>query len=184
MTELGVTRRRVLRYGLGAAGVVVLPEVAQALWPGRGSSSALAATDQQHELRQPQVLKSHNGRLKLKLVCVPGVVHMGAPKPVRTYTYNGIVPGYTWELKGGDELLVDLRNHLPKIPHQPPMEMDRPHEWTTTNLHTHGLHVSPSGNADNVFRTIPPGERRGSRSRFQTIIPPASTGITRTITAR
>jgi diguanylate cyclase (GGDEF)-like protein/PAS domain S-box-containing protein len=39
------------------------------------------------------------------------------------------------------------------------MPMTRPHEWTTTNLHTHGLHVSPSGKADNVFRTIPPGER-------------------------
>ena len=163
MTERGFTRRRVLRYGLGAAGAAVLPEVAQALWPGGGSSAALAATGQRHELRQPQVLKSHNGRLKLKLVCVPGVVHMGAPKPVRTYTYNGIVPGYTWELKAGDELFVDLRNHLPKIPHQPPMEMDRPHEWTTTNLHTHGLHVSPSGNADNIFLKIPPGERQRYR---------------------
>jgi FtsP/CotA-like multicopper oxidase with cupredoxin domain len=36
--------------------------------------------------------------------------------------------------------------------------MTRPHEWTTTNLHTHGLHVSPEGNADNVFVSIAPGE--------------------------
>ena len=38
--------------------------------------------------------------------------------------------------------------------------MDRPHEWTTTNLHTHGLHVSPGGNSDNVFLTVAPGEAR------------------------
>ena len=29
----------------------------------------------------------------------------------------------------------------------------------TTNLHTHGLHVSPEGNGDNVFRMVEPGER-------------------------
>ena len=179
-----LTRRRMLQYGLGAAGAAVVPDLAQALWPGGGSSIALADTETQHELRQPHVLRSHHGRLKLKLICVPGVVHMGAPKPVRTYTYNGVVPGYTWELKAGDELLVDLRNHLPKLPHQPPMTMDRPHEWTTTNLHTHGLHVSPSGNADNIFLQIPPGHRQHYRIHDPRGPPGrASTGITRTITA-
>src|SRR5258708_39789220 len=34
---------------------------------------------------------------------------------------------------------------------------DEPHELYITNLHTHGLHVSPAGNSDNVFREIPPG---------------------------
>src|SRR5690606_13518743 len=32
------------------------------------------------------------------------------------------------------------------------------HDWSTTNLHTHGLHVSPVGNSDNVFLSILPGE--------------------------
>jgi FtsP/CotA-like multicopper oxidase with cupredoxin domain len=60
-------------------------------------------------------------------------------------------------------LTVDLVNHLPHLPpHHAAggMEMTRPHDWTTTNLHTHGLHVSPSGIADNIFRTIPPGSRK------------------------
>ena len=35
--------------------------------------------------------------------------------------------------------------------------MTRPHEWTTTNVHTHGLHVSPVGNGDNPFVTVEPG---------------------------
>ena len=72
---------------------------------------------------------------------------------------DGVVPGHTWELRGGDVLTVDLRNRLPELPHRPMMQMDRPHEWTTTNLHTHGLHVSPSGNGDNVFLEIAPGDR-------------------------
>jgi len=84
---------------------------------------------------------------------------MGAPQLVRTYTYDGVVPGYTWELRPGDLLQVDLVNQLPPLP-DAPMTMDRPHRWTTTNLHTHGLHVSPSGIADNVFLELPPGERQ------------------------
>src|SRR5262249_7142561 len=32
----------------------------------------------------------------------------------------------------------------------------RPHSFNTTNLHTHGLHVSPVGNSDNVLLAIPP----------------------------
>ena len=31
-----------------------------------------------------------------------------------------------------------------------------PAQFNVTNLHTHGLHVSPSGNSDNVFLNIPP----------------------------
>ena len=108
---------------------------------------------------------------------------MGAPKPVRTYTYDGVVPGYTWELRGGDVLTVDLRNRLPELPHRPKMQMDRPHDWTTTNLHTHGLHVSPRGRADNVFLEIAPGDRFHYESRFQRTTPPGSSGTTRTTTA-
>jgi FtsP/CotA-like multicopper oxidase with cupredoxin domain/peroxiredoxin len=32
------------------------------------------------------------------------------------------------------------------------------HGLRTTNLHTHGLHVSPAGNGDNIFRQIEPGD--------------------------
>src|SRR5436305_3265287 len=159
-----LTRRRVIRYGAGAAAALVTPELLRTPW---ATGSAGAAAKAHHELRHPTILKSHHGTLRVRLTCRPGVVDMGAPKPVTTYTYDGIVPGYTWELRGGDLLRVDLRNHLPKLPPQPPMTMDRPHAWTTTNLHTHGLHVSPSGNADNVFLAIAPGEQH----RFEISIP-------------
>jgi FtsP/CotA-like multicopper oxidase with cupredoxin domain len=107
------------------------------------------------------VLKSAHGELAVTLTARPGVVHMGAPRPVKTYTYDNVVPGYTWEVNPGDTLKVDLVNRLPVCPgtmcegsiHM----MTRPHQWTWTNLHTHGLHVSPAGNADNVFLDVAPG---------------------------
>ena len=57
-------------------------------------------------------------------------------------TYNGTTPGPTLRVRPGDRLRVTLRNRL-----------DSP-----TNLHVHGLHVSPSANSDNVFVMINPGE--------------------------
>ena len=57
-------------------------------------------------------------------------------------TYNGISPGPTLRARPGDVINVTLRN-----------ELDEP-----TNLHTHGLHVSPEGTSDNVFIMIEPGQ--------------------------
>jgi len=57
--------------------------------------------------------------------------------------------------------LVRLRliNDLP--PNRDPVLLagNLPHHFNTTNLHFHGLHVSPSGMADNIFRKIEPGQR-------------------------
>ena len=67
-------------------------------------------------------------------------------------------PGPTMRLQPGDTLRVRLVNDLP--PNQDPMPatMNLPHHFNTTNVHTHGLHVSPSGDADNIFRAMEPGQ--------------------------
>ena len=57
-------------------------------------------------------------------------------------TYNGSFPGPTLVAKPGELIQVTLKNST----NQP------------TNLHTHGPHLSPSGNSDNPFIMIPPGE--------------------------
>jgi FtsP/CotA-like multicopper oxidase with cupredoxin domain len=108
---------------------------------------------------QPRVLKSTNGVLATTLTAMPAVVDMGASKPVTTYTFDGVVPGHTWEVRPGDVLRFDLVNDLPVLStdHANHVDMTRPHQWTTTNIHTHGLHVSPEGNSDNVFLEVPPG---------------------------
>jgi FtsP/CotA-like multicopper oxidase with cupredoxin domain len=107
----------------------------------------------------PRVLSAAGGELRVTLTARAALVDLGAPQLIRTYAYDNAIPGRTWEIRGGDTLRVHLRNRLPAAAGRP-ARPDRPHAWTTTNLHTHGLHVSPAGHADNVFLEIPPGEEQ------------------------
>ncbi|MEO1300449.1 MAG: multicopper oxidase family protein, partial [Cyanobacteria bacterium J06636_16] len=63
-------------------------------------------------------------------------------KTASLLTYNGQVPGPCLEAKAGDTVRILFENQL----EQP------------TNLHFHGLHIPPTGNADNVFLVVPSGE--------------------------
>jgi FtsP/CotA-like multicopper oxidase with cupredoxin domain len=58
--------------------------------------------------------------------------------------YNGKLPGPFLVTEPGDTLKIKLENDLDQ----------------DTNLHTHGLHVSPLGAGDNVLVTLKPGETR------------------------
>lgn len=89
----------------------------------------------------PEVLTSTDGVLDVTLSAAAGS-HQVAGRNATTFAYNGTVPGPTLRLRPGDRLRVRLVNDLPQA----------------TNLHTHGLLVSPEGNADNVFIHIDPGE--------------------------
>ncbi|MFG2907301.1 multicopper oxidase family protein [Kitasatospora sp. NPDC048286] len=80
---------------------------------------------------------------------------------VTTRTYNGTIPGPTLRVRGGDTLWLAQINGLPPNPPEPSSPSrhgghNRPHRPNSFNLHTHGLHVSPSGNADNILREFPP----------------------------
>lgn len=72
-------------------------------------------------------------------------------------TYDGKSPGPTLRVKPGDKLKIKLVNDLP--PNRSPMPMNPaiPHQFNRTNFHSHGLHVSPGGIADNVMRSMEPG---------------------------
>jgi len=85
---------------------------------------------------------------------------------VKLRTYNGCSQGPVVNVRPGNKLKVDLRNTLPAT--EPTFdcpdddgltEHHRPHCFNTVNLHTHGLHVSPSGKSDNVLISIHPGQR-------------------------
>ena len=73
--------------------------------------------------------------------------------------YEGGIPGPTLRVQPGDTLRIRLHNDLPPNSDPVPLYADLPHHFNTTNVHTHGLHVSPAGIADNVFRAMEPGER-------------------------
>lgn len=90
-------------------------------------------------LSQPEVRTSAGGVLQTRLRVAEGEVRMGG-STVKATTYEGSYPGPTLDLRAGDTLKVALENAA-----------DEP-----TNLHTHGFHVSPSGNSDNVLVSIAP----------------------------
>ncbi|MCY0386540.1 multicopper oxidase domain-containing protein [Robbsia sp. Bb-Pol-6] len=79
---------------------------------------------------------------------------------VNLRSYNGCPMGPTVSINPGATLRVSLRNDLPaETASTCPAVMDptTPACFNTVNLHLHGLHVSPSGHADNVLLHIAPG---------------------------
>ncbi|MDO8392387.1 MAG: multicopper oxidase family protein [Actinomycetota bacterium] len=139
-----LSRRSALRLtGLGAlaAGVAACSN-----GNGGGATGTPAAPDSSVPLPsgaafvQPAELVSANGRLEVTLEAAP---YMASWNGATRYAlaYNGSVPGPTLRARPGDTIRLTLRNGL-----------DQP-----TNLHTHGLHVSPEGYSDNIFHMIDPG---------------------------
>ena len=107
--------------------------------------------------------------LELDIVYTDGFIYnpaTGQNDKVRLRSYNGtevdpttpyVSP--TIEVKPGDTVRITLKNQLPADPGCGPdhKDMNKPHCFNGTNLHTHGLWVNPEGNGDNVLLSISPG---------------------------
>jgi L-ascorbate oxidase len=94
---------------------------------------------------------------------------------LRSYIGAGVDPNApyvapTIEVYPGDTVDITLHNKLPADPSCIGMNMnpDIPHCFNGTNLHSHGLWVSPTGNSDNVLLSINPGVS----FRYEYNIPP------------
>jgi FtsP/CotA-like multicopper oxidase with cupredoxin domain len=94
----------------------------------------------QQALVEPATLTSTDGLLTVRLEAAEGPVRI-AGRQATALSYNGGLPGPTLRLRPGDRLRVQLVNRLAEV----------------TNLHVHGLHVSPERNGDNPFVTVEPG---------------------------
>ena len=88
-------------------------------------------------------------------------------------SYNGQLVGPTLRVKPGDTLMLDLVNRLPfedsllgGEPNTLLGEHNTLHGFNVTNLHYHGLHVSPSETGDNVLIDIGPGQTQQFRFRI------------------
>jgi FtsP/CotA-like multicopper oxidase with cupredoxin domain len=87
----------------------------------------------------------------------------GGEDPVTLRSYGGCKSGPVIEVAPGSTLRVDLINGLdtndPTCLPTPPPGLSLPAGvgcFNTINLHTHGMHVSPAGNSDNVLLNIAP----------------------------
>jgi FtsP/CotA-like multicopper oxidase with cupredoxin domain len=110
---------------------------------------------------QPEVRRSAKGILRTTLHARLAVNRVQDPttgdtRAIETPTYEGTIPGPTLRVKPGDMLDLQLVNALP--PNPPEQRLGEfPHDPYTTNLHTHGMTVSPQGIGDNVLREMAPG---------------------------
>jgi len=89
----------------------------------------------------------------------------GGEDPVTLRSYGGCKSGPVIDVLPGNTLRVELRNQLdandPSCLPNPPAGLGLNGApgvgcFNTINLHTHGLHVSPAGNSDNVLLNIAP----------------------------
>jgi FtsP/CotA-like multicopper oxidase with cupredoxin domain len=111
-------------------------------------------------------ISSKDGLLRATLTVDERNVTIGA-QTVQALTYNGEFLGPTLRVHPGDTMELTLQNCISE----------------TTNLHFHGMNVSPNGLADNIFRAIDPGQAAPYVLRSRPNRPPAPTGITTTCTA-
>jgi FtsP/CotA-like multicopper oxidase with cupredoxin domain len=136
-----LSRRRLLAGAATTAGVAALSQGARGVRSTPARQATPVTVSSGSPLAEPPVLRSEAGRLDVALEAYFGPATMGG-RQVTTYAYNGRVPGPTLRLRAGETLGVSLTNGMEE----------------GTNLHTHGLHVAPSGTSDNVLLDVEPGE--------------------------
>jgi suppressor of ftsI len=93
-------------------------------------------------LKQPTEIRGQNGVLKATLTAAPGRVQLGEMS-FPGLLYNDAYLPPLLRARMGDVMRIEFRNALPYDP---------------SNLHFHGMAVSPRGNSDNVFIHVHPGE--------------------------
>jgi FtsP/CotA-like multicopper oxidase with cupredoxin domain len=123
-----LTRRHFLSVAAGAA--LTVGQVDRLLGGAGGGT-----------LREPRRLHSRGGRLTLTLEADEREVFVAGARR-KAIVYNRSFPGPTLVVDPGDRIDLRLVNRLEDA----------------TNVHTHGFHVSPEGNSDNVLLHIEPGE--------------------------
>ena len=106
-----------------------------------GSKASLPASEAVEPLATSPEYRSENGVLEVALEARETQVKLGRWQ-IQGATYNGSYAGPVLRLKPGDTLHLRLTNRLPQA----------------TNIHFHGLAVSPQGHGDNSMHMVAPGE--------------------------
>lgn len=151
-----VSRRTVLTVAGAGVGAVAL--AGGGYWLGQLNSPntpTVGGTGGGQPGSEPKVLRSSGGKLSVDLTAEHTHTTV-AGQHTQLMTYNGTSPGPTLVAKPGDTININFTNKLGE----------------PTNLHTHGLHVSPAGNSDNVFVDIKNGDSFQYQYTLDTDLPP------------
>ena len=144
------------------SGTTAAPAAAPGLEPPAQERLARAATE---PFAEAETVRSVGGRLRVTLAVSYGDNVIRGSR-VRLRCYNGRLVGPTLRAKPGHVLQIRLVNRLPELPEPPVHSVNVPHGLNSTNLHTHGLHVSPEGNSDNVYLDVRPGQTQDDEIRI------------------
>ena len=130
-------------------------------------SESLVASGIPGDLADPRFFRSRNGLLSARIgITTSPTVIAGKPRfaPV---TYDGSAPGPTLWVNAGDQVDLTFLNQimLGEAAEKPGYGRPPKPESTMTNVHYHGLHVPPTGTADNMTVMIHAGS--SFRYRFQ-----------------
>jgi FtsP/CotA-like multicopper oxidase with cupredoxin domain len=105
-------------------------------------AAALIFAPQALAFSEPKQLYAKNGVLKATFTAAPGSAMINGKRTHGAYTYNDEYIGPTLNVAPGDTIDLTVNNKLAE----------------ETNIHFHGLHVSPAGISDNVLRRFLPGK--------------------------
>jgi suppressor of ftsI len=130
------------RAGLAAAGAILLPS-------GRAGGVG------RQPLVHPLEIRSENGILRTTITASPGPVQLG-DYSFPGLLYNGAYLPPVLRPRLGDTMRITFRNALPDHRSDLPICGSTLSD-NTSNLHFHGMAVSPKGNSDNVFVCVEPG---------------------------
>lgn len=152
----GISRRTALK-GLGAAATfgAVSPLMMNGVWASAGTGQGL---------RQPIEETSKDGLLQVDMFAQIGDYKLGNDR-VFLRCYDGLPVGRTLRVKAGDTLRLNLTNNMPFDPRDylctaiPTPGDNLPSGFNVTNMHVHGLHVSPNAPSDDIFLMLRSGEK-------------------------
>jgi len=106
------------------------------------------ASAKEHPLPQPEVMESLNGLLDVTLQAGPAKVTV-ADRTFLSNVYNGHYIPPVLKAQRGDTVRIKLVNNIGPAD----IMISRPQ---ATNLHFHGMNISPQEPGDNVFVSVPP----------------------------
>lgn len=133
-----------------------LPQGPLAVGPPYSQRSRQMTLERSESFLRPATFETTRGETTVTLSVQWAENTLGQDR-LKHRSYNGALVGPVIRVQPGDTLRIRLENFLGSTAvggHSAGM----PEACNTTNLHLHGLHVSPVGDGDNIFLDVHPGE--------------------------
>ena len=165
MSPSTIDRRAFLASGFALAGATALglsttacssEQAIAPTTPGADRTSDAGGT-RDGDLAEPRVIRSVGGTLATAFAASTNPVIVGGRRVHQPVTYDGTFPGPTLLARPGDTIDLTFTNRIVFDQAGTKPGYGRPpRHANVTNLHFHGMHVPPTGSADNMLVVVQP----------------------------